>query len=374
VAASTNERLVEEAEHARVEGALLLATLDTIATLTDPTRAGRDPAAHLADIDRAAQIATTPRLFAAHAARTIALFSTLGHVHTTCGRATGRERGVVARLMAELSPDEMLMLAVATDRYANRTNGRHGALKPRAVPPDIDEELSMHAACRLCALIREVRGQTALDGAEGASRARRAPVASTTMAHASTAAGAASTASTSPLTKTGPLLLARSGPGTHHAIAPPIVIPFARAPARPARRRRCWYACARMTSEPIPPEYAGWWRITETGTWVNDGLDILGPALISFTGHGGRLRMHCLLAYVDARFVRGGVSFTWEGAWEYDPKSGTGRVRLGKDGRLKGTIKIKDGDDSTFVAERTEEPAEPIEEPPSYRDKWRRRW
>ena len=54
--------------------------------------------------------------------------------------------------------------------------------------------------------------------------------------------------------------------------------------------------------------------------------------------------------------------------------SGTGRARLGKDGRLTGTIKIKDGDDSTFIAERTEEPDRADPAPPSYRDKWRRRW
>lgn len=69
-----------------------------------------------------------------------------------------------------------------------------------------------------------------------------------------------------------------------------------------------------------------------------------------------------------------GVSFTWEGAWEYDPMSGSGRVTLGKDGRLNGVIRIKDGDSSTFVAVRTEEPGEPIPPPRSYRDKWRRRW
>ena len=64
-----------------------------------------------------------------------------------------------------------------------------------------------------------------------------------------------------------------------------------------------------MPSELIPLEYAGWWRITETGTWVNDGLDILGPALISFTGYGDRLRMHCLLAYVTARVRPSGEGF-----------------------------------------------------------------
>jgi len=128
-----------------------------------------------------------------------------------------------------------------------------------------------------------------------------------------------------------------------------------------------------MTSS-IPAEYRGWWRIVETGTWVNDGLDILGPALLSLTGHGDRLRMHCLLAYVNARPTKTGVSFQWEGAREYDPMSGTGTARIGKDGRLRGKIRIKDGDDSRFVAEHADAPSEPIEEPPSYRDKWRRRW
>ena len=125
----------------------------------------------------------------------------------------------------------------------------------------------------------------------------------------------------------------------------------------------------------IPPEYRGWWRIVDTGTWVNDRLDVLGPALLSLTGFGDRLRMHCLLAYVNARPTKTGMSFRWEGAWEYDPVSGTGRVSLGKDGRLRGKIKIEDGDESTFLAERAEraeEPEDPIADPPSYRDKWRR--
>jgi hypothetical protein len=84
--------------------------------------------------------------------------------------------------------------------------------------------------------------------------------------------------------------------------------------------------------------------------------------------------MHCLLAYVNCKSTKTGVSFTWEGAWEYDQMSGSGRVTLGKDGRLKGSFRIKDGDSSTFTASRTEDPDEPIPNPPSYRDKWRRRW
>ena len=53
--------------------------------------------------------------------------------------------------------------------------------------------------------------------------------------------------------------------------------------------------------------------------------------------------------------------------------SGSGTVRLGKDGRLKGKIRIKNGDESTFSATRADEPERPIPAPPSYRDKWRRR-
>src|SRR6266446_1054932 len=122
----------------------------------------------------------------------------------------------------------------------------------------------------------------------------------------------------------------------------------------------------------IPSEYQGWWRITETSQWVNDGLDLLGPALISLTGYADRFRRHCRLANVDCEPTKTGVSFTWEGAWEYDQMSGSGRVTLRKDGRLKGVFQIKDGASSTFIAERAEEPDEPIPPPPSSRDTWRR--
>lgn len=124
----------------------------------------------------------------------------------------------------------------------------------------------------------------------------------------------------------------------------------------------------------IPAEYEGWGRITETSEWTDDGLDILGPALLSLTGWDDRLRMHCLLAYVNCKVTKSGVSFTWQGAWEFDQMTGSGSVKLGKDGKIKGTFRIKDGDSSSFIAVRAAAPDEPIQEAPSYRDKWRRRW
>ena len=125
-----------------------------------------------------------------------------------------------------------------------------------------------------------------------------------------------------------------------------------------------------MASNELHPDLRGWWRITETSQWVKDGLDDLGPAMISLTGLADRLRMMCLLAHVKVTPTKSGASFTWKGAWEYDQMSGTGRVSLGADGLLHGYIKIKNGDDSTFIAERTSAPTRPIPDPPSYRDKW----
>lgn len=125
----------------------------------------------------------------------------------------------------------------------------------------------------------------------------------------------------------------------------------------------------------IPEKLEGWWRITETSQWVDDFLDDLGPALISFTGSDDRLRMHALIAQLTVRGTRTGISFTWHGSWEYDEMSGSGSARVGGDGKLRGKFRIKDGDNSTFVAERAEPPEQPIPDPPSYRDKWRqRRW
>jgi hypothetical protein len=126
----------------------------------------------------------------------------------------------------------------------------------------------------------------------------------------------------------------------------------------------------------IPSAYVGWWRITETSQWVNEHLDDLGPALISITGRGDRLRLLALLAYVNWTATTSGLKFVWTGAWEFDPMTGTGTVKLGKDGKLKGTLRIRQGDSSTFVAEKTTAPERPIPDPPSYRDKWSRshRW
>jgi len=92
------------------------------------------------------------------------------------------------------------------------------------------------------------------------------------------------------------------------------------------------------SDERIPREYCGWWRIIETSQWGSNDIDIIGTALISLTGCADRLRMFVLLAFVNCAPTKTGVSFTWQGTWEYDAVSGTGSVRLRKDGRLAGKI------------------------------------
>ena len=43
-----------------------------------------------------------------------------------------------------------------------------------------------------------------------------------------------------------------------------------------------------MFDDELNPELRGWWRITSTSQWVDDGLDILGPAMLSITGYADR--------------------------------------------------------------------------------------
>ena len=98
---------------------------------------------------------------------------------------------------------------------------------------------------------------------------------------------------------------------------------------------------------------------------------MIGTALISITGRGDRLRMHCLLAYVTWKVNAASLSFAWNGSWEYDEMSGTGNVKLLKNSTLAGKFAIRNGDKSTFIAEPAEPPEQPIPHSPSWRDKWR---
>lgn len=59
----------------------------------------------------------------------------------------------------------------------------------------------------------------------------------------------------------------------------------------------------------LPREYAGWWRIVDASTSDKGMLDLIGTAMISITGRGDRLRMFALLADVNWRVTKTGLSF-----------------------------------------------------------------
>lgn len=123
----------------------------------------------------------------------------------------------------------------------------------------------------------------------------------------------------------------------------------------------------------IPTAYRGWWRITSASQWSDDMLDLLGPALISITGAGDRLRLSAFLANVRWRPGKAGLVFAWSGAWQLEHVTGSGDVRLGRDDRLHGRFEIAQGERSRFIAMRADAPEVPIPAPVSYRQGARRR-
>ena len=103
--------------------------------------------------------------------------------------------------------------------------------------------------------------------------------------------------------------------------------------------------------------FKGRWRITEMDMLAGDGLDLAGPAYITFSSAAdGDMAFGALSATLDVRYgARDGgacAEFTWQGFDEGDPVSGRGWAALGTAGRLVGHIFVHNGDDSGFVAER----------------------
>lgn len=82
-----------------------------------------------------------------------------------------------------------------------------------------------------------------------------------------------------------------------------------------------------MPSDLIAPGYAGWWRITEAGTWVNKYLAALDPSMSSQTGRGDRLRMHGAWS----RRWRGRRARRWRDARRHDRCA----MKAGRSGRLR---------------------------------------
>jgi len=102
--------------------------------------------------------------------------------------------------------------------------------------------------------------------------------------------------------------------------------------------------------------FFGKWRIVASELWVQEDLDAVVPAHITFgRDRLGELELVAIGASIDYRVgKRDGtaiVEFTWEGVDEGQPVSGRGWARLtGND--LAGRLFIHQGDETGFTAKR----------------------
>jgi hypothetical protein len=106
--------------------------------------------------------------------------------------------------------------------------------------------------------------------------------------------------------------------------------------------------------------FLGRWRIVSMSNWDEDYLDEEVQAFIEFDGKGGgSFQFGYVQGRIDCRTTsrdgKAAVEFSWDGGDGADgtPLTGRGWAILGDD-ELNGMIFIHDGDDSEFVAERTE--------------------
>ena len=69
-------------------------------------------------------------------------------------------------------------------------------------------------------------------------------------------------------------------------------------------------------------DFSGYWRITHTGVWDQEAMDLVAPAHLSFSDRRGSLSMIAIEASLDCRYEGKRVDFSLFGADEYDPIAG----------------------------------------------------
>ena len=97
----------------------------------------------------------------------------------------------------------------------------------------------------------------------------------------------------------------------------------------------------------------GRWRITETGTWDNDYLDMLEPAFIAFERSGtGEFRFGVVVASLDCSYSQTDVGFRFHGSDEGTEVWGDGWAEFDGPDFIHGEIAFWNGDETTFKARR----------------------
>lgn len=98
----------------------------------------------------------------------------------------------------------------------------------------------------------------------------------------------------------------------------------------------------------------GKWRITETGTWDTDYLDLVEPAFIAFEqpGVGSEFRFGAVVASLNCAYSQTDVGFEFHGSDEGTEVWGDGWAEVDGPDAIHGEIAFHNGDETTFKARR----------------------
>lgn len=104
----------------------------------------------------------------------------------------------------------------------------------------------------------------------------------------------------------------------------------------------------------IQDSLRGKWRLTESGTWDNDDLDLVEPAFIAFDepGLGSELRFGVVVASLDCAYSQTDVGFDFQGSDEGTEVLGEGWAEMDSPDSIHGEITFHSGDETTFKARR----------------------
>jgi hypothetical protein len=114
-----------------------------------------------------------------------------------------------------------------------------------------------------------------------------------------------------------------------------------------------------VTERSTPVAFLGAWRIETMQLWAKDAIELLGPGMFIFEDEAfGEFRFIAVRGWMDCRFgERDGkplVEFSWQGKDERDDASGRGWAVIDETGALSGRLYFHQGDDSAFLATRTD--------------------